>query len=84
VDESLSFRLPVIAGSYEGRTVITDRDARPIGLLRWGWTQIVSENNVEQHMKTISNVIHRKAPFGEHFQQIDNSWLEFRHLNHGK
>ena len=64
--------------------VITDRDARPIGLLRWGWHQIALEEYIDDHMDTMRNVIHRKAPFGEHFQQLDSSWLEFRHLNHGK
>ena len=76
------FRLPVIAGSYEARTVLTDRDARPIGLLRWAWRQVVDEQQVDEHMKTISNVIHRRAPFGDRFQQLDSSWLDFRHLGH--
>ena len=78
----MKFRLPVISGSYEGRTVLTDKDARPIGLLRWGWRQQVAEDDLENHLKVISKVIHHQQPFQAFHGFMDSSWLNFHKLNH--
>ena len=79
----MTFRLPAVAGSYEGRTVITDRDARPIGLFRWGWRQTPHEQEIEEHLTVIKKVIHKAPPYAiVPWQELDSSWMEFRHLNH--
>ena len=84
---SFFFNLPPLPGSYEAHTVISgkhifllqvfykflsDRNARPIGLLRWAWTQESSRS----YDPVILRILHHEVPFPRHTAKMHSGWIK--------
>ena len=84
---SFFFNLPPLPGSYEAHTVISgkhmfllqefykypsDRNARPIGLLRWAWIQESSRS----YDQVIFRILHHEVPFPRHTAKMHSGWIK--------
>ena len=66
------FNLPALPGSYEAHTVVTDHNAKPIGMLRWSWIQTAALS----YDPVILRIIRHEAPFPSQRGKLHSGWLK--------